>query len=672
MENYTEYVQKLKKQQELYCGRSKKLNELILELQDDTSLSLLVNKEKLSKSIKGLEEKLSKTDISISVVAEVSNGKSTFLNALIFKNTVLDSGLGAVTARVFVVKYGKKYTIRVMGRRNISDEYELNNLEELKKKTKEINEKTRENIDNKVIKNDELGKIILALPHPELQKGIVLYDTPGFGALDNNIVFPLIQEAIDRSDATIILLDISQGLKKKEKEFVKESLKYIPPKERFVVFNKLDATISEDQLALKSKEDIEREINNLQNKTLREISHNIPLNEIKAYCISAMKALAGYIKNDNNRLRESRFEDFEKSFWEHIANNREEIVNLRINTYKNIWNSIYKTTDKIIYELEDKIKELEQLKVTLMQEMAEFKSFSKEARLRLQESIDILKELDKKLEFDPILEKIREILKKNIINELDGIGFFDKVLFWNLKDTYTKGIEKAVSNSEPEIRNELIEYQTEIQSALIKGQNTANATIKSINSKIEKFKNLKPIEEVVIIKREGNNNYKIVDDDTRKEILELNDSINIEEEIDGEISLALKTLFGGLIIDVILFSISDLIPGIGFIIAVIISKIFGKSKEEKNESVADKITEEIMNKIRISLKDKKEIYEQIMNIVIEKIQNTLILSQDRLKGLESAMENPEKKEYEINKIKQDLNYTIDFKKKLENLKYMEV
>ncbi len=58
----------------------------------------------------GLAQQLRTPEISLSVVAEVSNGKSTFLNALIFRNQVLHSGLGAVTAQLFKIEYGETYT----------------------------------------------------------------------------------------------------------------------------------------------------------------------------------------------------------------------------------------------------------------------------------------------------------------------------------------------------------------------------------------------------------------------------------------------------------------------------------------------------------------------------------------------------------------------------------
>ena len=79
----------------------------------------------------GLFEKFDRNSINISVVAEVSSGKSTFLNALIFGKKVLDAKMGETTAKVFKISYGE-------------DE----NLDTLKQKIKDINSTTKDSISN--------------------------------------------------------------------------------------------------------------------------------------------------------------------------------------------------------------------------------------------------------------------------------------------------------------------------------------------------------------------------------------------------------------------------------------------------------------------------------------------------------------------------------------------
>jgi peptidoglycan hydrolase CwlO-like protein len=83
------------------------LNNKLMEINDtDNNLNILNDK------FQQLREKINKEKITISAMAIISNGKSTFLNALIFGQPVLQAQSGETTATLFEIKYGEKYKYR--------------------------------------------------------------------------------------------------------------------------------------------------------------------------------------------------------------------------------------------------------------------------------------------------------------------------------------------------------------------------------------------------------------------------------------------------------------------------------------------------------------------------------------------------------------------------------
>ncbi|MEM4398004.1 MAG: dynamin family protein, partial [Candidatus Woesearchaeota archaeon] len=70
--------------------------------------------------------------VKISVLAEVSNGKSTLLNSLLFKKKILDARIGETTAKLYYIRYNDTYKL---------DDKLASDEEELKAFIRESNEK---------------------------------------------------------------------------------------------------------------------------------------------------------------------------------------------------------------------------------------------------------------------------------------------------------------------------------------------------------------------------------------------------------------------------------------------------------------------------------------------------------------------------------------------------
>jgi hypothetical protein len=406
------------------------------------------NIEDLKIELVGLIDKLNKDTISISIVSEVSSGKSTFLNALVFNQAVLESKIGETTAKVFNIKYDYAYSI---------DGVQKENLESL---TQQVAKENRLNL-TAIKEKEKLSKIqsVITLPNENLKKGIELYDTPGFATIHEKPMLTLIKEAISKSDATILLLDISQGIKNSEKLFIKNMLHRIQLNKRFIVLNKYDTIINEDDLELKTKEEIEDEINALVKNieaTLQELQKDTK-QPIETYHISAKKALVGKIKNDEKRVQESRFDLFEDAFWSKMVLAKDEIFEEHLQLF-----------DTLKQELKN---QLEEEKHKLLQKSNALQVEVENARIKASEALgmsDKIEELkilnrtivskrEKKLQKrkKELVDDITSILAINLDFELKEISIIDKLMFWRLKRKYQQTIVSVLDNSRSYIKHHL-------------------------------------------------------------------------------------------------------------------------------------------------------------------------------------------------------------------------
>ena len=397
--------------------------------------------ENIKLELNGLIDKFQRDTINISILSEVSSGKSTFLNALVFGESILESTIGETTAKIFNIRYGKKFSIN-------GDEKE--SLLALKEQISLENHKNLEHINH----NRDMNHLqsIITLPNENLKKGIELYDTPGFATVNESAIMPLLKETISKSDATILLLDISQGIKKSEHHFIEKMLPRIQSNKRFIVLNKYDTLIDEENLILKSKEQIESEIKNLiENiESKLQLLQKEPTEEIKTYHLSAKKALVSKIQKDASKFEESRFGLFEEDFWSRVITAKGEIFEDNIKTFENLKQEI---KEYLREEKEIRLKERSSLQ------------FQLRASLDNQEKITVIEKNIAKIEAlnSSLLQKksqarivalehklvadILNILRINLESELDDIPFVNRVLFWTLKDKYKQNIISVIEDA---------------------------------------------------------------------------------------------------------------------------------------------------------------------------------------------------------------------------------
>ena len=650
--------EELKSQQLSYYNNVIKFESIIKEM-SNSNIDLL-NKSLESSSYiieaEGLAKLLENPNISISVVAEVANGKSTFLNALIFKESMLHSGVGAVTARIFKVDYGEEYSIEIdKGRRTFSSS------DALKEAVVKANEEIRDGMEDEERISKEVAQVNVTLPHEKLKEGITIYDTPGFGALDEELVYPIIQEAVAKSDAVILLIDIAAGLKRTEKEFAKDVLKSIPANKRFVVFNKIDAVFGPNQILIDGEEKIRRELVKVQKDTLEKLAAEakISSNEIVSYALSAQPALAGYIKQDQSQVIESGFESFESDFWKRIVSSKEDVFQNRVATYNSLISSSLVTTGNVKNKIDENCAQLEKLKNALLEQRADFQAFATVSKKKLNQSYkQFNKDTELLMDLEGMIEQIEIILYKNIYRSLDSIDWLDKLKVWSLKDKYIAQIEDAINDSGSAI-GQVIESEIFLATRALKdGQDTINKTIMSVNEKMSEFSDLGvgTLDKVEIL-TENSEGETVLNVDS-----DYAEYISIDKEI--------YVMIGGIVAEIIAGRLVLLVPGIGLAIAAAFAAIMKiwKTYNDPNKELAQKITDDVAAGLKSSIGDKIAMISRQSNEIRNLMSVTLMAAEKKLEMIENSFENPEEREDEIIKLEDEIKIVSSYLNQLNALK----
>ncbi len=407
------------------------------------------NIQEMKVELEGLIEKFNRDTINISIVSEVSSGKSTFLNALIFGEPILESRLGETTAKIFKIKYGENFSIN--GKVHSS-------LSALKREIHQENEIALEKIKQQQELKEQLS--VVTLPNENLKKGIELYDTPGFATINEKSMLSIIKKAIIQSDATVLLLDISQGIKESERLFIKTILHKINPNKRFIVLNKYDSVVNEDDLILKSQVQIEEEIQAVIESVTSTLTRLQKEQEspIITYHLSAKKALVAKMTANQKKLEESRFSYFEKSFWQSILEAKGELFEDHIQLFSLLKQEskegLINEKKRLLEKVDENREELHQLSI---QEKNLAKILEKLSQLSKLNEISHQEKKHTKSQ-ESYMEEITELLNLNLEVEISHISWLDKLAFWQLKKQYQLLVESTIDHAQSYLERQIYSF----------------------------------------------------------------------------------------------------------------------------------------------------------------------------------------------------------------------
>ncbi len=299
----------------------------------------------------------------IAFVAEFSRGKSELINAIFFAGfgqRVLPSAAGRTTMCPTELMYdaGGKACLRLLPietRRNGTTIAEYKNfLEEWKvvpldmKTPDKVAEALQHIVEIKAVAKEEAqamglhiakdetdigmhvtedGKVeipkwrhaIINFPHPLLEQGLVILDTPGLNALGAEPELTL--NMLPSAHAVLFILAADTGVTKSDIQVWQDHIgntKGGANKGRLVVLNKIDGLWDE----LRDWEEVQREID----RQIRDTAKHLGIEERNVYPVSAQKALLGKIKGDQKILERSRIAALEEAFANEMLPAKREIV----------------------------------------------------------------------------------------------------------------------------------------------------------------------------------------------------------------------------------------------------------------------------------------------------------------------------------------------------------
>jgi len=299
----------------------------------------------------------------VAFVAEFSRGKSELINAIFFAafgQRVLPSSAGRTTMCPTELMYekGSAPCIRLLPietrasgtgvteLRGFAEEWTtipldiessdnvaqaLQHIAEIKKVSKETAQTLGLHIAEEETQNGmhltEDGKVevprwrhaIINFPHPLLDQGLVILDTPGLNALGTEPELTL--SLLPSAHAVLFILAADTGVTKSDIQVWHDFIanpKHGANKGRIAVLNKIDGLWDELKTDDAVKAEIERQV--------KETARHLNIDPHNVYPVSAQKALLGKIKGDKKVLERSRILELEDALGKEMIPHKRDIV----------------------------------------------------------------------------------------------------------------------------------------------------------------------------------------------------------------------------------------------------------------------------------------------------------------------------------------------------------
>jgi hypothetical protein len=160
---------------------------------------------------------------------------------------------------------------------------------------------------------------VINFPHPLLQQGLVILDTPGLNAIGTEPELTL--SLLPNAHAVLFVLAADAGVTKTDVEVWRNHLVGADPstKEgRLVILNKIDGLWDD----LKSSADVDAEIA----RQVRSCAQILSLPPAQVFAVSAQKALLAKVNGDDTLLSRSRLPQLEQALSKELIPAKREIV----------------------------------------------------------------------------------------------------------------------------------------------------------------------------------------------------------------------------------------------------------------------------------------------------------------------------------------------------------
>lgn len=328
-----------------------------------------LNDAQIDQRITHLLERLREDRLNVAFVAEFSRGKSELINAIFFADygqRLLPSSAGRTTMCPTELIYdpSKSTSVQLLPiETRATDattteykrypeewqvfEFNVDNSDSMVEAFKEVSrtktvtqeEATRYGLFDPNSADDAMslnsdGSInipswryaVINFPHPLLEQGLVILDTPGLNAIGTEPELTL--NMLPNAHAVLFILAADTGVTKSEIDVWRQYISGTRWKQkgRLAVLNKIDGLWDE----LKEEKEIEKEIV----KQVATSAELLGLGTNQIFPISAQKGLLAKVSGDDDLLGKSRLPELEKALSDELIPSKKEIV--RDNTQSEI------------------------------------------------------------------------------------------------------------------------------------------------------------------------------------------------------------------------------------------------------------------------------------------------------------------------------------------------
>ncbi len=202
---------------------------------------------------------------------------------------------------------------------------------------------------------------IINYPHPLLEQGLVVLDTPGLNAL--GVEPELTLNMLAQAHAVVFILAADAGVTASDMAVWENHIRVrerASEKGKLVALNKIDFLWDE----LLSDDEIESE----QQRMVRETAGRLAIPSSSIFPLSAQKALVGKIKDEEELIRKSRIREFEYALANMLVPAKTDIVRDNVRGQLDaISTGINAIVGQRLQDVDDHMTELEQLNSKNMQ-----------------------------------------------------------------------------------------------------------------------------------------------------------------------------------------------------------------------------------------------------------------------------------------------------------------
>lgn len=349
----------------------------------------------IEKRFQHVQERLREDRLNVAFVAEFSRGKSELINAIFFAaygQRMLPSSAGRTTMCPTELHYDPALptSIRLLPietrlmeattsefKRQTEEwtvlEFDVKDNDTMQEAFKQVSHTKRVSVEEAeryglydpnsaedAMNLNEDGSVdipswryaVINFPHPLLEQGLVIYDTPGLNALGTEPELTL--NMLPNAHAVLFILAADTGVTKSEIDVWRQFISgaRFKQKGRLAVLNKIDGLWDE----LKEQDEIDREIN----KQAETSAALLGLESQFIFPISAQKGLFARINGDERLLAQSRLPLLEKALSEELMFSKKEIV--RSNTQGEIEELVNQSQHVLQARLQGLIEQIDELK----------------------------------------------------------------------------------------------------------------------------------------------------------------------------------------------------------------------------------------------------------------------------------------------------------------------